>query len=186
MDNQIEILDKETELKALEICKNGIYKIETSERYGLSACFLKEAKALLKSLEEKEKELTTPINVALKKIRERYSPYKEKLRTVIDKVNLAMTTFRRNQEEIATKQNETIQEQANPEDIFIPEVKAEIPKTDLRVRKVWKFEVVDKSKINEKFMIPDEKTIGELARKLGTQTEDIVGGIKVFFTETAY
>lgn len=47
------------------------------------------------------------------------------------------------------------------------------------IRETPQFEILDASKINPQFMMPDEVKIGRVVRSLGLAAADVVGGIKV-------
>lgn len=161
------------------------FEIATQEDYVKAAEVIKQARKLLKNIDQKEKEATKPINQALKNIRNWFRPMKDQLKRVISELNSGMFKYKRIQEEERLKEeakNKEIQPEEKSDIIFKPE---EI-KPDIRIRKVWKFKVVDKSKIKPDFLIPDEKAIGELVRKLHEKAIDLVGGIEVYFEETAY
>jgi len=174
----------EQALKIYEDLKD--YKIETADKYELASTDLKRAKELLKAIDEKRKEMTKPLDDAKKRIMAFFRPAQDKLNLIISKINQEMFAYRRKQEEEARKKKEEMEKQAE-DDLFIPEVKPEIPKTEVKVRKVWKFRVKDKTKIKMDFLIPDEKTIGELVRKLKDKAVNIVGeGIEVYYEEVSY
>ena len=174
----------EQALKIYEDLKD--YKIETADKYELASTDLKRAKELLKAIDEKRKEMTKPLDDAKKRIMAFFRPAQDKLNLIISKINQEMFAYRRKQEEEARKKKEEMEKQAE-DDLFIPEVKPEIPKTEVKVRKVWKFRVKDKTKIKMDFLIPDEKTIGELVRKLKDKAVSIVGeGIEVYYEEVSY
>lgn len=55
------------------------------------------------------------------------------------------------------------------------------PQSDaVSVRRLTKWRVVDASKINRDFLVPDEKAIGALVRSRGEDAAEIVGGIEVY------
>jgi len=175
----------EQALKIYEDLKD--YKIETADKYELAGADLKKAKELLKAIDEKRKEMTRPLDEAKRKIIGFFRPAQEKLNLIVSKINQEMFAYRRKQEEEARKKREEMEKQAEDDDLFIPEVKPNIPKTEVKVRKVWKFRVKDKAKIKMDFLIPDEKTIGELVRKLKDKAVSIVGeGIEVYYEEVSY
>ncbi len=47
-------------------------------------------------------------------------------------------------------------------------------------RQVWSYEIVRETDVNRDFMAPDHVAIRELVGALGTEAEEIVGGIRVF------
>lgn len=65
-----------------------------------------------------------------------------------------------------------------------PVVPNRVPETKgVSYRKVWKFEVVDASKIPVKFMTPDLKRIGEAVEGLKDLAEESIPGIRVWCEE---
>jgi len=180
---------QELKEQALTLCEGFKgYEVSNSDQYELAAGDLKKAKEMIKALDAKRKEMTKPLDESKKKIMAFFKPATDKLNGAVAIINQAMFVYRRKQEEIAQKQREEIGASSGEEDIFTPEVKAEIPKTEIKVRKSWKFKIKDKSKIDDKFLIPDEKTIGELVRKIQDKAEYIVGkgSIEIYFEETSY
>ena len=164
------------------------FEITTPPDYEKASLVLKETKAFLKVVDEKEKEVTAPLNEGIKKARLLFKPMKEKLNTVIYKLNDNMSTFRRKQEEEARKQQEEINKNIKEDDIFVPVVEPEIPKTEIKIRTNWKFKVIDKSKLKQDFLIPDEKSIGEFVRKFKDDAHKWIGAgaIEIYKEETSY
>lgn len=187
MPEAIEPQAKELTNQANQIYQDlAQYQIATPQEYETGVEAIKKARAIKKAIDEKRKEMTKPLDEAKKRIMDFFRPAMDKLDKIIIKVNQEMSAYRRKQEEEARKREEELKKQAREDDIFVPEVTPDIPKTDIKVRKVWKFKVVDKSKIDAKFLIPDEKAINELVRKLKKKAEDVVGGIEVYYSETSY
>ena len=60
-------------------------------------------------------------------------------------------------------------------------VKSEAPKVaGTYTVDVWEFEIVDKTKINPAFIIPDEKAIGQVVRGMKEKAQELIGeGVKV-------
>lgn len=52
------------------------------------------------------------------------------------------------------------------------------PKIQVTVREIWKFRIIDKSKIPPEYLMPDEVKIGQIVRALKKQTT--IGGIEVY------
>ena len=48
------------------------------------------------------------------------------------------------------------------------------------MRDNWKFRIVDASKVDRRFLIPDEKAIGQIVRSMKGVAATIVGGIEVY------
>lgn len=66
-----------------------------------------------------------------------------------------------------------------------PIVEIAAPKVEgLSFRSEWGFQVVDRSKIDPRFMVPDLKAIAGVVRSMKKNAEQIVGGIRVSETKT--
>jgi hypothetical protein len=65
--------------------------------------------------------------------------------------------------------------------VVAPVISREAPKVaGLQMREVWEYQIVDASKINPAFMMPDEKKIGAQVRALKGDAAAIIGeGVKV-------
>ena len=181
---------KEIEVKELEneVSQYKPFEVVTSEDYEKAAQVLKSAKSMLKVVDEKEKEVTRPLNEGLKKARALFKPFKEQLNGVVSKISGNMFAFRKIQEEEARKKQEELDRQKSPDDIFTPEVEVAIPKTEVRVRTNWRFKVIDKSKLKPDFLIPDERSIGEFVRKFKNQASKWIGegAVEIYKEETSY
>jgi tetratricopeptide (TPR) repeat protein len=72
-----------------------------------------------------------------------------------------------------------IEEPIKAAPVVVPVAK---PKAEgISVRKVWKFRVVDVSKVDPKFLIADEKKIGQIVRSMKQEAPSVVGeGIEVY------
>lgn len=74
--------------------------------------------------------------------------------------------------------NEKMAEPAVP--IVVAPV-VEAPKSaGTSARMVTKFRIIDASAINRKFLVPDEKKIGQMVRAMGAEAADLIGGIEVY------
>lgn len=65
--------------------------------------------------------------------------------------------------------------------IVAPVIQREAPRVaGLQMREVWEFTIVDASKINAQFLMPDEKKIGQLVRNMKGDAQAILGdGVRV-------
>lgn len=68
------------------------------------------------------------------------------------------------------------------QDIIVP---VEKPKADgTHTATTWKYEIVDPSKINHEYMIPDEAAIGRAVRTMKDKAQELVGeGVRVYTTQ---
>jgi len=187
MNTRVEQEGKKLTTEALSLYESlKDYKIVQPAEYEKASEDLRVAKRLLKAIDEKRREMTRPLDEAKKHIIAFFRPATDKLNQAIALINSEMAAFRRRQAEEAKKKEAELKETGQDSDlVFTPEVKPEIPKT-VKIRKVWRFRIKDKSAIKPDFLIPDEKTIGELVRKLHEKAVDIVGGIEVYSEEVSY
>ena len=170
--------------KAIE---NVSFKVETPVEYEKASKTLKQARKLLRFVDEQEKIVTKPLNEGLRKARDLFRPWKVRLNQIIAELNANLSKFRQKQEEEAREKQRKLDEEAKPDDIFKPVVEPEIPSTNIKTRKVWKWRLKDKSKIKPDFLIPDTVTINELVRKLKDKAPAIIGeGIEIYTVETNY
>ena len=177
---------EEVKTQVLDVVKEANLIVNTPEDYEKSSQILKRARQMLKMVDEKEKEVTRPLNEALRKARELFEPLKQTLKQVISLLNSNLSAFRQRQLEEARKKQEEVNKVVKPDDLFKPVVEPEIPKTEIKTRKLWKWKVVDKSQIKPDFLIPDEKTINEIVRKMHEKAEGLIGGIRVYYEEVSY
>ena len=71
------------------------------------------------------------------------------------------------------------------EEVPVVQARTKKPKVEgISSRDVAKFKIIDPSKIERRFLIPDEKKIGQVVRSTGNDAEDIVGGIEVYFEKS--
>lgn len=163
------------------------FTITTPSEYEKSSFLIKKLREKVRQIEKKRKDFTQPLLDLKRKWDNLFKKPITILEDIISKINQEMFAYRRKQEEEARKKKEEMEKQAEGDDLFVPEVKPEIPKTEVKVRKIWKFRIKDKTKIKMDFLVPDEKTIGELVRKLKDKAVNIVGeGIEVYYEEVSY
>ena len=66
-----------------------------------------------------------------------------------------------------------------PRPIVMPTVEKTVPKADMRLyRKVWKFEVIDFSKLPDQYKMANESAIGQVVRALKEKTK--IPGIRIW------
>jgi len=122
---------------------------------------------------------------------------KTQIKSYIDEVERLRREEERHLQEIARKQEEerrlaeALQAEAEgnneeaeaileePAFIPMPTIKADIPKVDNRLfRKLWKFKVIDESKIPRQYLMPDMVKIGGVVRAMKGATN--IPGIQVY------
>ena len=180
-------LIEDVKTRVTDICQTAKFEVVSPVDYEKASIVLKNTRKLLRVIDEKEKEVTRPLWEGLEKARGLFKPYKEALNRVIRELNSQTAAFRRKQAEEARKKQAEFDKQVKPDDIFKPVVEPEVPKVEgLRVRKNWKYRVVDINKVDRKFLIVDERKVGEIVRAMKEKAVEIVGGIEVFVEETTY
>ena len=177
---------EEVKTQVLEATKGVSFEVNTPADYERAGEVLKQTRKLLRYIDQKEHEITKPLNDGIKKARALFKPWKQKVSEVISALNTNRSNFRRVQEEEAARKQTELDKMTKPDDIFHPVVEPEIPKTNVRTRKVWHYKVTDLSKVDPKFLVIDHATVQGLVTKLHEGAEKIVGGIKAYYTETDY
>ena len=178
---------EEVKTKVAQTITDTSFEIATPQDYERASLILKNTRQLLKYIDQKEKEVTRPLNEGLKKARALFKPWKMKVNEVIIKLNSSLNAYARKQREEAAKKQAELDKQTNPDDLFKPIAEPEIPEV-LKTRKIWKWRLKDKGKMKFDYLVPDEKTINELVRKLKDKAEKIIGegSIEVFYEETHF
>lgn len=203
---------KELQAKAVvQLEAAELIEIQSNEEYEKAGEFLKQVKAVKKEItatfapiikkaheahkeaKAQEKKHLEPLDKAETIIKPRIAAWiQECERKRIEKQRQLEEEARKRQEEEALKAAAEAETQEEAEEIVQEAIEEKpvviAPKQHTKIEgihtvKVKKFRIEDVSKINPKFMIPDEKKIGQLVRSLGKDAESIVGGIKVYFEE---
>jgi len=144
-----------------------------------------QAHDLWKMIRAREKSMLDLADEAAKNIDARLATYEARLFAEAEKKRLA-------EEEqalaaAAILEDAGLEEAAEAQLETVPEkVEAEIPEVEgVHFRTRIEFEVVDVSKINSDFMVPDLKTIRKMVTAHGLSAQKIVGdGIRVYETKT--
>lgn len=186
MDTKLKIIDVEcNEINE----KIDTYKIVNSGDYEKAVHLLKQMKELLKQLDERRKERTRPLDESKALIMEDYKPTQGKIDKIISVLNKWILEYRVNEEKKAIELQEKYEKEAKKnKDMFVPAVTADIPKTDIKVRKTYQFKIINPDKIKKEFLIPDETKIRKLVERLHEQAIDLVGkgSIEIYIKETAF
>jgi len=185
------------------------YAVTTPAQYEAGAEDLKRVKAAQKKLEDTRTSITGPINESLKRINAFFKKPADALASIERKIKGALGAFYEEQQRKARAEQAAADEKARKErealeakaraaaergktekaaelveraaTVVAPVITREPPKVaGLQMRDQWEFTIVDPSKINPAFMMPDEKKIGATVRSLKGDAAAIVGeGVKV-------
>ena len=187
--------------------------ITTDEQYQAADELLGQLKGAFKASDERRTAIKAPYLEATRTIDGAWRPIKEAYDRGETVVKKAMLVFKRRREEEAERkaaelrqieeaaraklleraekheergrerQAEALREQAMS--MPVTTVAPNIPTTGTSFRKVWKWEVVDKSGIKAEYLVPDATAIGALVESVGERATQIVGGIHVWQEEVA-
>lgn len=200
--------DQTTDPKELTISVDAITAkveglvIETTEAYEATGEFLKNCKKTAKEVETfYSEELTTATDkkkaaeAERKEVSNKIKLFTDKLDRAAKAANTLMGNFLTKQEAANKKIDDDRREaeadkrldlaiETGHEEILekpIAVVKSEAPKVEgTYTVDVWEFEIVDKTKINAAFIIPDEKAIGQTVRSMKERAQELIGeGVKV-------
>jgi len=147
---------------------------------------LKEAQDLKRAAEEKRKAVVieidrfrSPLAKAERLVKKQMSDY------LTEQERVRREEERRRREEEENKRldaaiNTGREEVLDKPIAVVKEPEPELAKGTYTVD-VWKYEIVDKRKINPEFLIADEKTIGQVVRSMKDRAQAIVGeGVRVY------
>ena len=176
--------------------------IETTEAYEATGEFLKNCKKTAKQVEAFYSDELTEATDRKKAAESDRKEVSNKIRLFTDKLDRAERAAKNLMSNFLTKQEATrrkeeaerrrIEEEkrlelaieTGHEEILekpIAVVKSEAPKVaGTYTVDVWEFEIVDRTKVNASFMIPDEKAIGAIVRTMKGEAQILLGeGVKV-------
>lgn len=189
---------------------SSTYKVATADQYNGAGDELKRVKAAQKRLDDLRKSMTRPLDAAKKAIMDFFRAPEDQLARAESGIKRAMIAFseeqerirreeQRKAEEAARKERERLEAQARKAAesgkaekaeqleeraaaVVAPVIQREPPKVaGVSVRKVWKFEITDPSKINPTFLMPDETKIRKQVLALGADAASIVGpGVRIY------
>lgn len=162
-------------------------KITDTPTYESAAGRLREIKARMKALEDERKAITRPLDASKKRIINLFRPVVESYQAAEKKIKAAMVAYDNVLEEKRRKEQEElekIQAQAESAGIEIEEITVAEPERPqgISYREDWKFEVTDIEALPKKYMIPDEKTLAEIARSTKGLVE--IPGVKFYPVKT--
>lgn len=208
MKTEVITADIKAEVQQALTLKSPITKIKNSEDAQVVGEFLKNVKSKYKTLDERLKSITDPLNLALKNARNLFKPAFDFLteqeytaKKLLAEYNEAIESeARRMEAELRAKQEAKIkklEEQINilqsqgKEDKALekqmkiealretPTIVVPAPKIDgVVVRTIWKYRIIDETKIPREYLMPDEKKIGAVVRASGGSIK--IDGIEIY------
>lgn len=213
MENKLVVFKKEDteniERSLAKAEKYNAFIIKTSEDYKVASVNIKDAKSQYKIFDDREKEITKPLNVALKSTRDLFRPVKTALESaeiwLKNQLNIYEAEQQRISDEINKKAQEAadkkakelrekaekerkagnvekaakLEEKAEEKSVFVPTVKADIPKIDgLHSVEKWYAEVIDIILLDRKYMIANDDMLGKIATATKGTLE--IAGVRFF------
>ena len=200
-----EAKELETEMVKLSGEYSG-FMIATPEDYTKSGEILQKIKGKYALLDDREKEITRPMEQAKKSVIALFKRPKQILEGLEVKIKDAILTFQEKQEaerrkkeeelkkiqeaeakKLEAKANKTKNEDKKAELLaaaestraIAPQVAPNIPKVEgISMAENWAFEIVNKDLIPREYMIPDEVTLGKVAR--ATRGSLHIPGIRIY------
>lgn len=161
-------------------CKQTSKEVENAYSDELTAAQDKKkaAEAERKEIANKIKTFTDPLAKAERTIKNKISAYlteQQRIRIEEDARRRKEEEERRLETAIKTGHDEVLDKPI----VTIKEPEPELAKGTYTVD-VWEYEIIDKTKINPEFLIPDEKGIGATVRSMKDRAQAIVGdGVRV-------
>ena len=203
IQKEVEALEKETGAMLNEY---NAYKVTTPEEFIGTGAILKRIKGKYAVLDDREKEITRPLEAAKKSVIALFKRPKAILDQLEAKIKQAMLTFEEKQEaerkakeeqlrkeqeaeakKLAAKAAKTKDEdkkaellaQAEATRNAAPIVATEAVKVDgISTVTNWGFEIVDQAKIPLEYQMPDEVKIGKVVR--ATQGTVAIPGVRIY------
>lgn len=150
-------------------------KVETNDEYTQAGDFLKQIQTKIKKIEAKRVEYTKPLDESKKRIMADFKALTEPLEVLVGEIKSKMTHFYK-QEQIRLADEQAKREAealAKAKEEGVSEVTVEVveqPKSQVgevattTVKKVWKWEFEDASKVPHEYFTIDEKKINQAVR----------------------
>ena len=195
--------------EVFESAKKVVVKDQVSYEY--QAGSLRNIKTQWSEIENKRKELVKPFQLAVKKLNDFFSVPLNQLKTAENLIKQALITYidlkekERIEEEMklraaAEKETAKLEKKADrleekgqtekAEEIRLDAKSIPIPVVAKKVEKIkgvsfkeiWKFEIIDLDKLPRKYLLPDLKTLGEIARS--TKGKVTIPGVRIYSDKT--
>jgi len=153
------------------------FDIETDEQQEEVAVILRDVKDRYRVLEEKRKEITVPLNAALKAVNNLFRPPREKFEALEYLLKEKITEYlaRKAQENVVALQAAAVAETSEEATEALAAIAPVLPPQGVSVRQVTKFEIVNADLVPRELCSPDPDKI-KLAISAGRE----VPGIRIF------
>jgi len=147
--------------------------VATEEQCSAAGEILQKIKKRLKELDEMRRAITKPLDEAKKKIMTLFKDPTGQLEEIEMKIKKAILDFQ--QSLFAQQQIENAFCSENEMESIEPAV----PNiAGVSIRKIWKFRIVDETKIPREWLMVDEKKIGSAVRKTGCHLK--IAGVEIY------
>ena len=180
----VEVVQKAENDAALMTRQAEAIQVTTTEQEEQAYIALTQIKQAIKTIEDKRKEITAPLNASLKAVNAMFkrlsTPFIEADRIVRNKV----LDFRQAQEEKAQKKLERRQKiqaahEAKGHEVHeITQPKVEVAKTTVTTKR-WTFEIVDVNKVPREYLVLDSTTVNKAIRNGARE----IDGLDIFQVE---
>ena len=177
MNNVTDLVLPDTDLKAIEdessllLKQADSYIIQSTQDVDLASEFLRKLKDAENMIEAKRLEFTAPINKSLKAINETFKKLSRPLKEARESLSGRILDWRRAENDRLAKEEERRRKIQEAHERAGHEVKAPIvlerPEAKIgntQIRKDWTYEVIDFSKIEDRFKIENAVAINQAIR----------------------
>lgn len=198
-----------TALNVFESAKQVI--IKDQESYDFQGNRLREIKTQWSKIEEKRKELIKPSQLAVKQLNDFFGVPLNNLKSAENLIKQALIRYSDEKEKERLREERRLRDQAEKEaaklekkaekqeangniekaketrldakSIPVPVVASKIEKVKgVSFKEIWKFEIIDVDKLPRKYLLPDLKTLGEIARS--TKGKVSIPGVRFYSDKT--
>jgi hypothetical protein len=153
------------------------FTISTDEQQEQVAGVLRDVKARYRAIEERRKEITGPLNAALKSVNDLFRPPREKFEALERVLKSKITAYLDQKARANTAALQAASVASTPEQAqqSLATVAPVAPPEGVSVRHVWKFEVTDPDAVPRQYCSPDGKKIGAV-----DPTTTAIPGVRFF------
>ena len=178
-----------------------------------AALALREVATFAKVIDDDRKRRTRPLDAEKKAVMDEYRPVEAELAGARAALTNSITAFDKAEREKAAAEQKRLDEEAAKERARLERLSAKAeergdykkaeefddralavatqapiatapPKiSGVSTRKVWRCEVVDKSKLPDRYLIADQKALDEAVRRLGEDAINLIPGLRVWAEE---
>ena len=179
--------DKEVAAVEDVLYKHQEFKVATQEQYDMASDLIKQANTTINIVEAKRKKYTVPLDEMKKAIMDKKNAIVKPLEAFIDTLKAQMTSFYRAEQLRIVEEQKRIDAEAlaqaqaeHKSEVVVPVL--EVAKTQRTgfststMKKIWKFEVEDITKVPAGYLLPNEVAIRS-AIKDGARS---IPGLKIY------